>query len=142
MPHQPEEWYKGCEDGVRLLQKLYENLTFKAIFQDDYCENAHFKEIYMDITQILHSALPALLPNQVLPYADYSFFNLTPSEMPMNLYHDNQPCSRRAVPLHTTSIPLVEWQRVLDYYAKYGQPLPSDDDTIYADELSSVVPTT
>ena len=137
MPHQPEEWYNGCEDGIHLLQKLYENLTFKAIFQDDYCAKDRFKELYTDIAQILHSALPAILPNQVLPYVDYSFFNLTPSEMPTNPYQNNPTRNKRSIPLHTDSIPLIEWQQALDYYAKYGKPLPLDDDTIYADTLSS-----
>ena len=34
-------------------------------------------------------------------------------------------------------IPLVEIQCALDYVSKYGEPLPLDEDTIYADQLSS-----
>ena len=39
-----------------------------------------------EITQILHSTIPALLPYQVVPYAEYRFFNLTPEELPTNAY--------------------------------------------------------
>ena len=34
MPEQPEEWYQGCEDGVPLLHKTYEDFTFKHMSQD------------------------------------------------------------------------------------------------------------
>ena len=44
------------------------------------------RTLYTELTQLLHSTLPALLPNQVLPYADYHFFNKTPEELPTNSY--------------------------------------------------------
>ena len=37
MPQGPEEWYKGCEKGLPLLKKYYEDQTFQTIFNEDYC---------------------------------------------------------------------------------------------------------
>ena len=37
MPQGPEEWYKGCEEGLPLLKKYYEDQTFQTIFNEDYC---------------------------------------------------------------------------------------------------------
>ena len=84
MPQGPEEWYKGCEEGLPLLKKYYEDQTFQTIFNEDYCAKDRIRTLYIEFMQLLHSTLPALLPNQVLPYADYHFFNKTPEELPTN----------------------------------------------------------
>ena len=86
MPQGPEEWYKGCEEGLPLLKKYYEDQTFQTIFNEDYCAKDRIRTLYIELTQLLHSTLPALLPNQVLPYADYHFFNKTPEDLPTNSY--------------------------------------------------------
>ena len=133
MPQGPEEWYKGCEEGLPLLKKYYEDQTFQTIFNEDYCAKDRIRTLYIELTQLLHSTLPALLPNQVLPYADYHFFNKTPEELPTNSYGSNtsKRVQRSALePLD--KIPLVEIQRALDYVSKYGEPLPLDEDTLYA----------
>ena len=138
MPQGPEEWYKGCEEGLPLLKKYYEDQTFQTIFNEDYCAKDRIQTLYIELTQLLHSTLPALLPNQVLPYADYHFFNKTPEELPTNSYGStaSKRVQRSALePLE--KIPLVEIQCALDYVSKYGEPLPLDEDTIYADQLSS-----
>ena len=36
MPQGPEEWYKGCEEGLPLLKKYYKDQT-PTIFNEDYC---------------------------------------------------------------------------------------------------------
>ena len=82
-----------------------------------------------------------MLPNQVLPYVDYHFFNKTLEELPTNSYGSN---TSKRVPRSALEpldkIPLIEIQCALDYVSKYGEPLPLDEDTLYADQLSS--PTT
>ena len=86
MPQAPEEWYKGCGEGLPLLKKYYEDQTFQTIFNEDYCAKDRIRTLYIELTQLLHSTIPALLPNQLLPYADYHFFNKTPEELPTNSY--------------------------------------------------------
>ena len=36
MPHEPEQWYKGCIEGLSLITKSYEG-TFQNVFLDDFC---------------------------------------------------------------------------------------------------------
>ena len=69
MPHEPEQWYKGCTEGLSLITKSYEG-TFQNVFLDDFCARDRFEKLYIDITKTLHSDIPALLPNQEVPYAD------------------------------------------------------------------------
>ena len=91
MPHEPEQWYKGCEEGKQTLIRSYENLIFKSVFNEDYCAIDRFKHLYTDITRILYSDIPALLPNQEVPYADFQSFNSTFQPMPKNVYHPENP---------------------------------------------------
>ena len=90
MPHEPEQLYKGCEEGIPFLIPAYEKRIFQQVFMEDYCAREHFKQLYTDITKMLHSDIPALLPNQVIPYADLNFFNTTPVPMTNNPYHPSQ----------------------------------------------------
>ena len=76
MPHEPEQWYKGCTEGLSLITKSYEG-TFQNVFLDDFCARDRYEKLYIDITKTLHSDIPALLPNQEVPYADWQFFNTT-----------------------------------------------------------------
>ena len=78
MPHEPEQWYKGCLEGTKFLIPSYERGIFQAVFNEDYCATERFRQLYKDITKILHTSIPALLPNQEVPYADFKFFNVTP----------------------------------------------------------------
>ena len=142
MPHEPEQWYKGCEEGKQTLIRSYENLIFKSVFNEDYCAIDRFKHLYTDITRILHSDIPALLPNQEVPYADFQFFNSTFQSMPKNIYHLENPNNTHNRLKRDISdngpIPLLEIQRALDYLSKYGDPITLDADTIFAELQSNV----
>ena len=139
MPHEPEQWYKGCLDSRKYITPQYEEELLKDIYTEDYCAADRFKELYNDITKLVHSSIPALLPNQAVPYAGFNFFNVTPSSMPNNIYHSQHPQhkysrSKRKIDENsqTPLLPLQEVQRALDYFSKYGDPIPLDEDTLYA----------
>ena len=146
MPHNPQEWYKGCQQGIKELKESVDRFevpheftkwTLESIFFEDICAVDRFKRLYTEITQILHSDIPALLPNQVVPYADLSFFNETPAEMPTNNYYPNGTFKRnkRSTVSETDQVlPLLEVQRALDYFSKYNEPIALDEDTIDAPE--------
>ena len=142
MPHEPEQWYKGYEEGKETLICSYENLIFKSVFNEGYCAKDRFKHLYTDITRILHSDIPALLPNQEVPYADFKFYNSTSQPMPKNIYHPEHPNKTHNRPKRDISdigpIPLLEIQRALDYLSKYGDPISLDADTIFAEIQSNV----
>ena len=59
--------------------------------------------------------------------------------MPLNIYHPHHPQhklsrTKRNTDEHseTPLLPLQEVQRALDYFSKYGNPIPLDEDTLYA----------
>ena len=145
MPHEPEQWYKGCTEGLSLITKSYEG-TFQNVFLDDFCARDRFEKLYLDITKTLHSDIPALLPNQEVPYADWQFFNTTPAPLPKNIYHPEHLDKESNRPRRDVSdpdpipdpLPLLEVQRALDYVSKYGEPIPLEADTIYAEEHNNV----
>ena len=95
MPHQPEEWYKGCSEDMPQVQQTYADDLFDNIFYDDYCALNRFKTLYTEITKLLHSAIPALLPNQVVPFAGYDFLNISSEPMPTNPYGSNNTPRRK-----------------------------------------------
>ena len=145
MPHEPEQWYKGCLDGKDYVTQIYKTNRnifqdlFPKIFFEDYCAKERFRELYKDITKLVHTSIPALLPNQAVSYADFNFFNVTPSAMPKNIYHPHHPQHRLSRQKRNTEensnpplLPLMEVQRALDYFSKYADPIPLDADTIYA----------
>ena len=144
MPHEPEQWYKGCT-GLSLITKSYEG-TFQNVFLDDFCARDRFEKLYLDITKTLHSDIPALLPNQEVPCADWQFFNPTSAPLPKNIYHPEHLDKESNRPRRDVSdpdpipdpIPLLEVQRALDYVSKYGEPIPLEADTIYAEEHDNV----
>ena len=145
MPHEPEQWYKGCTEGLSLITKSYEG-TFQNVFLDDFCARDRFEKLYIDITKTLHSDIPALLPNQEVPYADWQFFNTTPAPLPKNIYHPEHLDKESNRPRRDVSdpdpipdpLPLLEVQRALDYVSKYGEPIPLEADTIYAEQHNNV----
>ena len=112
-------------------------MDFRIHLFEDICAVDRFKRLYTEITEILHSDIPALLPNQEVPYADLSFFNETPAEMPTNNHYPNGTLKRtkRSTVSETDQLlPLLEVQRTLDYFSKYNEPIALDEDTIYAPE--------
>ena len=145
MPHEPEQWYKGCTEGLSLITKSYEG-TFQNVFLDDFCARDRFEKLYIDITKTLHSDIPALLPNQEVPIADWQFFNTTPAPLPKNIYHPEHLDKESNRPRRDVSepdpipdpLPLLEVQRALDYVSKYGEPIPLEADTIYAEQHNNV----
>ena len=139
MPHEPEQWYKGCLDSRKYITPQYEEELLKDVYTEDYCAADRFKELYNDITKLVHSSIPALLLNQAVPYAGFNFFNVTPSSMPTNIYDSQHPQHKLSRPkrnidenFKTPLLPLQEVQRALDYFSKYGDPIPMDEDTLYA----------
>ena len=143
VPHEPEQWYEGCEQGIPFLVPSNEQMIFKQVFMEDFCAKKCFQQLYTDITKMLHSDIPALLPNQVIPYADLKFFNATPVPMAINPYHSSHPNNsqdrhkRHVAEEQQELLPLLEVQRALDYFSKYDKPIPLDSDTIYAEENSN-----
>ena len=140
MPHEQEQWYKGCTEGLSLITKSYEG-TFQNVFLDDFCPESALRNC-IDIAKTLHSDIPALLPNQKVPYADWQFFNTTPAPLSKNIYHPEHPDKVNNRPRRDVSdsdlipdpLPLLEVQRALDYVSKHGQPIPLEADTIYAEQ--------
>ena len=142
MPHEPEQWYEGCKDAILGLITTHDRRLLQDVFNEDYCGTEHFKQLYTDIAKILHSDIPALLPNQEVPYADWQFFNTTPAPLPKNIYHPEHPDKVNNRPRRDVSdsdlLPLLEVQRALDYVSKYGEPIPLEADTIYAEQHNNV----
>ena len=128
-----------------MITKTYEG-TFQNVFLDDFCAKDRFQKLYLDIAKTLHSDIPALLPNQEVPYADWNFFNTTPAPMPRNVYHPEHLERENNRPKRDVSgpdplpdpLPLLEVQRALDYISKYGEPIYLEADTIYAEQHNNV----
>ena len=118
----------------------------KDVFLDDFCARDRFEKLHIDITKTLHSDIPALLPNQEVPYADWQFFNTTPAPLPQNIYHPEHLDKKGNGPRRDVldpdpiphPLPLLEVQRALDYVSKYGEPIPLEADTIYAEQHNNV----
>ena len=146
MPHDPEQWHRGCKAAVEGLITPHDRELLQDVFNEDYCSTDRFKQLYTDIAKTLHSDIPALLPNQEVPYADWQFFNTTPVPLSKNIYHPEHPDKVNNRPTRDVSdsaplpdpLPLLEVQRALDYVSKYGEPIPLEADTIYAEQHNNV----
>ena len=146
MPHEPEQWHRECKAAVEKLLTPHDQQLLQDVFHEDYRGTERFKQLYTNIAKILHSDIPALLPNQEVPYADWQFFNTTPAPLSKNIYHPEYPDKVNNRPRRDTSnsnplqgpLPLLEVQRALDYVSKYGDPLPLEADTIYAEQHNNV----
>ena len=146
MPHDPEQWHRDCEVAVKELVTTHDRQLLQDIFNEDYCSTKRFKQLYTDIAKILHSDIPALLPNQEVPYADWQFFNTTPAPLSKNIYHPEHPDKVNNRPKRNApnpapapeKLPLLEVQRALDYLSKYGEPMPLEADTIYAEQHNNI----
>ena len=146
MPHDPEQWHRGCKAAVESLITPHDRELFQDVFNEDYCSTDHFKQLYTDIAKTLHSDIPALLPNQEVPYADWQFFNTTPVPLSKNIYHPEHSDKVNNRPRRDVSdpdpipdpLPLLEVQGALDYVSKYGEPIPLEADTIYAEQPTNV----
>ena len=116
------------------------------VFNEDYCSTERFKQLYTDIAKTLHSDINTLFPNQKVPYTDWQLFNTTPFPLSKNIYHPEHPDKVNNRPRREASdppplpdpLPLLEVQRALDYVSKYGEPIPLEVDTIYAEQHNNV----
>ena len=82
--------------------------------------------MYTKIFQILHSDIPALLPNQEIRF--FSEMELPLQEVEHDYNTQNATCSKRSIEHFLTS---AEMHRLQTYWSKYGEQLPSDFDTMY-----------
>ena len=81
----------------------------------------------MKIFQILHLDIPALLPNQEIKFLskmEHPLHEVEHKHTILNTTH-----SKRSTEDFLTS---AEMHRLQTYWNKYGEPLPSDFDTMYA----------
>ena len=145
IPNEPEKWHQACESTKPQYPSRWLPNTFQKVFHEDYCAKGRFQRLYTEIAEILHSDVPAMLPNQVVPYATMDFFNKTPQSLPWNHYHpeytenEHNRSPRSVTEMDETNqllskIPPLELDRARDYLAKYGEPIPLDADTIYAED--------
>ena len=77
--------------------------------------------------QVLHSDIPALLPNQGIKF-------LSENEHPLNEAEEEtetQTCLKRSA---DDILTMAEKHRLELYWFKYHKQLPSDFDTLYADD--------
>ena len=116
------------EDNFRLTEwrsRAYRQCHFfNGLFNQTLLEGSY---LYTKIFQILHSDIPALLPNQEIRF-------LSEMEHPLQeVEHDhktqNGTRSKRSIEDYLTS---AEKHRLQTYWSKYGEQLPSDFDTMYA----------
>ena len=130
IPVAPQNSTRKCfmEDNFRLTSwrsRAYRQCRFfNGLFNQTFLEGFH---LYTKIFQILHSDIPALLPNQEIRF-------LSEMEHPLEEFehdHDTQNAthSKRSIYDYLTS---TEKHRLQTYWNKYGEQLPSDFDTMYA----------
>ena len=97
---------------------------FNGLFNQTLLEGSH---LYTKIFQILHSDIPALLPNQEIKFLsemEHPLKEVEPKDSILNTTH-----SKRSADDFLTK---AEIHRLQTYWNKYGEQLPSDFDTIYA----------
>ena len=130
IPVSPQNATRKCfmEDNFRLTEwrsRAYRQCRFfNGLFNQTLLEGSY---LYTKIFQILHSDIPALLPNQEIRF-------LSEMEHPLQeVEHDhktqNGTRSKRSIDDYLTS---AEKHRLQTYWSKYGEQLPSDFDTMYA----------
>ena len=83
--------------------------------------------LYTKIFQVLHSDIPALLPNQEIKFLSESEHPLREVEQTDDVL--NRTCSKRST---DDILTMAEIHRLESYWIKYGEQLPSDFDTLYA----------
>ena len=130
IPVPPQNATRSCfyEDNFKLTEwrsRAHRQCSFfNGLFNQTLLEGSH---LYTKIFQILHSDIPALLPNQEIRF-------LSEMEHPLQeVEHDhntqNAMRSKRSIEHFLTS---AEMHRLQTYWSKYGEQLPSDFDTMYA----------
>ena len=82
--------------------------------------------LYTKIFQVLHSDIPALLPNQEIKFLSEIEHPLREVEQPDDVL--NRTHSKRST---DDILTMAEIHRLESYWIKYGEQLPSDFDTLY-----------
>ena len=97
---------------------------FNGLFNQTLLEGSY---LYTKIFQILHSDIPALLPNQEIRFLSEMEHPLQEVEHEDNT--QNATHYKRSIEHFLTS---AEMHRLQTYWNKYVEQLPSDFDTMYA----------
>ena len=130
IPVPPQNATRTCffENNFKLTEwrsRAYRQCRFfDGLFNQTLLEGSH---LYTKIFQIIHSDIPALLPNQEIKF-------LSEIEHPLQeVEHKssglNKTCSKRST---DDILTVAEIHRLQTYWNKYGKHLPNDFDTIYA----------
>ena len=98
---------------------------FNGLFNLIQKEGSH---LYAKVFQVLHSDIPALLLNQEIKFLSETEHHLQQVE---ENEVTNTTCSKRSTDEFLT---MAEIHRLESYWTKYGEQLPSDFDTLYANE--------
>ena len=97
---------------------------FNGLFNQTLLEGSH---LYTKIFQVLHSDIPALLPNQEIKFLSEIEHPLREVEQMNDVL--NRTRSKRSADEILT---MAEIHRLESYWIKYGEQLPSDFDNLYA----------
>ena len=95
----------------------------------DYLTKHYLKgsHLYTKIFQVLHSDIPALLPNQEIKF-------LSEVEHPLQEAEETNEVTNRTHSKRSTDdiLTMAEMHRLKSYWIKYGEKFHSDFDTLYA----------
>ena len=132
IPEPPQNGTKSCSFKPTFNFVTWRNMAneqcrfFNALFNQIEQEASH---LYTKVFQVLHSDVPALLPNQGIKF-------LSETEHPLNEEEETegstpQICSKRSADDFLT---MAEKHKLDSYWFKYHKQLPSDFNILYADD--------
>ena len=96
---------------------------FNGLFNQTLLEGTH---LYTKIFQVLHSDIPALLPNQEIKFLseiEHPLKEVKHTDAVLNTTHSKRSAD--------DILTMAETHRLKSYWNKYGKQLPSDFDTLY-----------
>ena len=135
IPEPPQNGTKPCTFDKTFNFITWKNLAkgqcnfFNALFHQLEQEGSH---LYTKVFQMLHSDIPALLPNQEIKF-------LSETEHPLNEEDENtetdvnKTCSKRST---DDILTMPEKHRLESYWSKYHKQLLSDFDTLYLEDTT------
>ena len=133
IPEPPQNGTKTCTFDKTFNFIIWKNLAkgqcnfFNGLFHQLEQEGSH---LYTKVFQVLHSDVPALLPNQEIKF-------LSETEHPLNEEDEdtdsdvNKTHSKRST---DDILTMPEKHRLESYWSKYHKQLPSDFDTLYSED--------
>ena len=133
IPDPPLNGTKTCTFDKSFNFIIWKNLAkgqcnfFNALFHHLEQERSH---LYTKVFQVLHSDVPALLPNQEIKY-------LSETEHSLNEEDDNTDSgvnNTRSKRSTDDILTMPEKHRLESYWSKYHEQLPSDFDTLYSED--------